>query len=555
MFFQSEEEKANFLENHKHISKLTLTDRQLFDLELIISGGFAPLTGFLNKEDYESVVENLHLTNSTLWPMPIVLDVDEKISKTPPGTKLLLVDSYNNPIAVLTVESVYKPDKQREAQKVYGTTDDTHPGVKYLFTETKDFYIGGPVVGIGFSPKYDFTELRHHPHELKSIFEKKNISKVVAFQTRNPMHRAHVEIVSRSQKESGAHILLHPVVGLTKEGDIDYVTRVRSYKKLYETYLKDHATLSLLPLAMRMAGPREALWHALVRKNYGATHFIIGRDHAGPGNNKERKPFYGPYDAQELARTYEKEIGLEIITQPEMVYIAELDTYVSPEEIKENHTVKNISGTEFRRMLRSGEEIPSWFSYPEVIEELRLAEKRNQKNGVTVFFTGLSGSGKSTIANILKMKLIEHSNKTVTILDGDVVRENLSKGLGFSKEDRDTNILRIGFVASEITKHGGIALCSAIAPYTTSRVKNRDLISRVGTYIEVYVSTPIAVCEKRDVKGLYQKAKQGIIKGFTGVDDPYEVPEKPEFTFDTAEVPAEVCADTIISFLKERNLL
>ncbi len=555
MFFQSDEEKAKFLESHKNTLKLTLTDRQLFDLELIISGGFAPLTGFLNKEDYEEVVENVHLKSGALWPIPIVLDVDETLSRLPLGEKLLLVDSYNNQIAVLTIESIYKPDKQNEARKVYGTTDDTHPGVKYLFKETKDFYIGGVVSGVGFSPKYDFKDLRHHPHELKEIFRQKGVPKVVAFQTRNPMHRAHVEIVDRSQKESGAHILLHPVVGMTKEGDIDYVTRVRSYKKLYEKYLKDHATLSLLPLAMRMAGPREALWHALIRKNYGATHFIMGRDHAGPGNGKDGKPFYGPYDAQLLAKKYEKEIGLEIITQPEMVYVAELDLYVSPDEVKEGHTIKNISGTEFRRMLRAGEEIPSWFSYPEVIEELRVAEKRNQKGGVTIFFTGLSGSGKSTIANILKMKLIEHSNKTVTLLDGDVIRNHLSKGLGFSKEDRDTNIERIGFVASEITKHGGIALCSAIAPYITPRAKNRNLISSVGTYIEVYVSTPIEVCEKRDVKGLYQKAKQGIIKGFTGVDDPYEAPENPEFTFDTSCTEAEECADILVAFLKERNLL
>jgi sulfate adenylyltransferase len=555
MFFSSDGEKVKFLESHKNISKLTLTDRQLFDLELIISGGFAPLRGFLSQGDYESVLETMHLKNGSLWPMPIVLDVDETVSKTPIGDKLLLTDSYNNPIAVLTVESVYKPDKHIEALKVYGTTDETHPGVKYLFKETKDYYMGGVVSGIDFSPKYDFKEFRHHPHELKKLLEKKGVSKVVAFQTRNPMHRAHVEIVNRSQKQSGGHILLHPVVGLTKEGDIDYVTRVRSYKKLYETYLKDNATLSLLPLAMRMAGPREALWHALIRKNYGATHFIIGRDHAGPGNNKEGKPFYGPYDAQVLAKKYEKEIGLEIITQPEMVYVEELDMYVSPEEVSEGHTVKNISGTEFRRMLRAGEKIPSWFSYPEVIEELRIAEKRNQKGGVTIFFTGLSGSGKSTIANILKMKLIEHSNKTVTLLDGDVVRENLSKGLGFSKADRDTNIERIGFVASEITKHGGIALCSAIAPYKVSRTKNRDLIAKNGTYLEVYVSTPIDICEKRDVKGLYHKARQGVITGFTGVDDPYEIPEHPDFTFDTSLTEAEECADNIILFLKEKNLL
>jgi sulfate adenylyltransferase len=549
----SEEEKRSFLEKYSALPRIVLTDRQLFDLELILDGGFAPLDGFLGKDDYEGVVENMKLKDGSIWPIPIVLDIGKE-NNLNEGDKVLLCDSFGNPIAVLDINSLYSPDKEKEAKMVYGTNDKKHPGVRYLLDDTREIYAGGKVEGIGRSPKYDFKDLRHTPTELKKIFQEKGVKDVVAFQTRNPMHRAHVEIVKRSKESSGAHLLIHPVVGLTKEGDIDYVTRVRSYRKLYEKYLKDDATLALLPLAMRMAGPREALWHALIRKNHGATHFIIGRDHAGPGNDSQGKPFYGPYDAQNLAKKYESELGINIIAQPEMVYVDEIGGYLPTEEVKPEHTVKNISGTEFRRKIRAEEEIPSWFSYPEVIEELAKAEGRSSK-GATIFFTGLSGAGKSTIANILKVKIGEQSDRSATLLDGDIVRENLSKGLGFSKEDRDTNILRIGFVASEITKHGGIAICSAIAPYEDARRKNRRLISSVGTYVEVYVSTPVEVCESRDVKGLYQKAKQGLISGFTGVNDPYESPVEPEITLDASGGNPEVLAEVVMCYLKDQGII
>lgn len=547
------EEIDDFWKKSLILPRLNLSDRQLLDLELILNGGFYPLKGFLNQEDYDSVVDRMRLKSGAVWPMPITLDV-EKFLGYKVGEEILLCDKYGNPIATLTIESIFKPDKEREALQVFGTNDKAHPGRRHLFQETKDVYIGGPVRGIGFSPKYDFKELRFHPHELKQWFKDNSWDKVVAFQTRNPTHRAHFEIMSSSAEKIGGKVLMHPVVGLTKQGDVDYVTRVRSYKRLHEKYMKEFAKLALLPLAMRMGGPREALWHALIRKNYGATHFIVGRDHAGPGNDSSGKPFYGPYDAQELVKAYEEEIGIVIIPQKEHVYVEELDTYMPEEDVGPQHTVKSISGTQFRKMLLEGDDIPFWFSFPEVVDELRKSIQNNRA-GTVIFFTGLSGSGKSTISSILATKLLEIQYRRITILDGDVVRQNLSKGLGFSREDRDANIERIGFVANEIARHGGIAICAAIAPYTGARDKNRNIISKNGTYIEVYVSTPLKVCQKRDTKGFYKKAIAGKMSGFTGVDDPYEVPESPEIVLDTEKYDPEKCADIIIEFLRSKGLV
>lgn len=537
-----------------NLPRLNLTDRQLFDLELILTGGFHPLNGFLNHSDYESVVENMKLSNGELWPMPIVLDVaSDHTYKL--NDEIILCDKYGNPIASFKVESIYKPDKVKEAKLVFGTNDLLHPGVKYLMESTKDVYLGGKVSGISLSPKYDFKELRKTPKELRDFFKKKGWKKVIAFQTRNPIHRAHFDLIKRAVDENKAKALIHPVVGLTKEGDIDYITRVRAYKSLHSGRAKDFAELALLPLAMRMAGPREAIWHALIRKNHGCTHFIIGRDHAGPGNDSTGKPFYGPYEAQELAKKYENEIGIKLLTSEELSYVEEIKGYLRASEIKPGQTVKNISGTNFRRMLLNNEEIPEWFSFPEVINELRIGAQKSAVKGTVIFFTGLSGSGKSTIANILATKLLEIQNKKITVLDGDVVRQNLSKGLGFSKEDRNTNVRRIGFVAGEVARHGGIAICAAIAPYSESRDQNRQSISREGNYVEVFVSTPLSVCKKRDVKGLYKQAKHGKIKGLTGLDDPYEVPVNPEIVINTTKYKAEQCATQIIEFLKSRKYI
>lgn len=536
--------------------QIILTKRQQCDLELILNGAFTPLSGFLTKSDYDSVVKTMRLSDGSVWPIPITLDVDQKIADSIiVGTSLELRTSENVLMATMTVCEKWMPDKQVEAQEVFGTTDQLHPGVAYLLKNTKEWYLGGPVTAVSIPHEYDFSELRKTPAELKTYFKEKGISTVIAFQTRNPMHRAHVELTKRAGKENNAHVLIHPVVGMTKPGDIDYITRVRCYKKLLNHYENGSVSLSLLPLAMRMAGPREALWHALIRKNYGCTHFIVGRDHAGPGNDASGKPFYGPYDAQELVSQYEKEIGITMVPFKEMVYVVEHDAYFPADEVPQNGTVLSISGTQQRALLSAGKEIPEWFTYPEIVEELRLQYPARSKQGFTVFLTGLSGAGKSTIVKLLQAKLMEIQDRKITILDGDVIRTNLSRELGFSKEHRSINVQRVGFVAQEITKHGGIALCALIAPYEDDRLYNKNLINSVGCYIEVYLSTPLSVCEERDVKGLYQKAREGKLTGFTGIDDPYEIPKNPTLILDTSKMNAEEAAESIIQYLKNEGYI
>lgn len=536
---------------------LTLTKRQLCDLELLLVNGFDPLKGFLNEHDYKSVVKEMRLSDGTLWPMPIILDISEGIAKKlSRGTKINLKGLEGHTLAILHVEDIWKPNKIEEAQNVFGTTDTYHPGVNYLIYNTKDYYVGGKVEKVALPKHYDFNELRKTPEELKNLFKKNGFTKIVAFQTRNPMHRAHLELTLRASKEINGHLLIHPAVGLTKPGDVDHFTRVKCYKKLLKYFPEKMVTLSLLPISMRMAGPREALWHAIIRKNYGATHFIVGRDHAGPGKDKNGKDFYGPYDAQQLVKKYSEEIGIQMIPFKEMVYVQDLDSYMPIDEVPSNSKILSISGTQLRNKLANGLPIPSWFTFPEIIQELQKVYPIKSKQGFTIFFTGLSGAGKSTIANALSIRLMEIQHRPITILDGDVVRTNLSSELSFSPEHRSLNVKRIGFVANEITKNGGIAICAPIAPYESDRIYNRNIISENGGYIEVYVSTSLDVCQKRDEKGLYAKAKQGLIPNFTGISDPYEVPKNPEFNIDTALVPIDQAVNMIINYLiKEGYLL
>ena len=535
----------------KDFASWDLTPRQICDLDLMMCGAFSPLDGFLTEADYDSVVDDLRLTSGVLWPMPITLDVSEDfaagISK---GDTVALRDQEGVILAVIDVSDIWTPDKDREAQQVFGSTDQAHPAVDYLYNRAGNVYLGGKVRGLEPPTYYDFKLLRDTPSELRGRFRKLGWRKVVAFQTRNPLHRAHQELTFRAAREVDANLLIQPVVGLTKPGDIDHFTRVRCYEHVLEQYPEQTTTLSLLNLAMRMAGPREALWHALIRKNYGCTHFIVGRDHAGPGNDSNGNPFYGPYDAQDLFKEHEDEIGISMVPFKMMVYVENKAEYLPADETQPQDKVLNLSGTEFRRRLREGLDIPEWFSYPKVVQELRKAYPPKDRQGFTVFFTGLSGSGKSTVANALMVKLMEEGSRPVTLLDGDVVRKNLSSELTFSKEHRDLNIQRIGYVASEITKNGGIAICAPIAPYSATRRQVREMIGAVGGFIEVFVSTPIEVCEARDRKGLYAKARAGLIKGFTGIDDPYEAPENAELDINTAEMSPDLAAHRVLLTLE-----
>ena len=533
-----------------------LTPRQICDLELLMNGGFNPLKGFLSQADYNCVVENMRLADDALWPIPITLDVSQGFADSVElGQHIALRDQEGVILATITVTDSWLPNKAREAEMVFGSDDLAHPAVNYLHNQAGAVYLGGPVTGIQQPVHYDFRGRRDTPNELRAYFHKMGWRRVVAFQTRNPLHRAHHELTFRAAKEAQANLLIHPVVGMTKPGDIDHFTRVRCYEAVLDQYPSSTTAMSLLNLAMRMAGPREAVWHGLIRANHGCTHFIVGRDHAGPGKNSVGEDFYGPYDAQELFRSFESEIGVEMVDFKHMVYVQERAQYEPADEVEKGFTVLNVSGTELRRRLSEGLEIPGWFSFPQVVSELRKSRPPRDKQGFTVFFTGFSGSGKSTIANALMIKLMEMGGRPVTLLDGDIVRKNLSSELGFSKEHRDLNIRRIGYVASEITKNGGIAICAPIAPYSTTRHAVREDVEAFGAFVEVHVATSIDECERRDRKGLYKLARAGKIKEFTGISDPYDVPKTPELRLETEYVEVDNCAHQVLLKLESMGLI
>ena len=551
------ERQAELKAQSKDFPSWDLTPRQICDLELLLSGGFSPLRGFMTKADYESVCRNMRLSTDLLWPIPIVLDVSAGFAKSIKGksSKVALRDAEGVMLAVLHVEDVWRPDRKSEAEAVFRTQSVFHPGVDYLLNQVNPWYIGGSLEGMQAPSHYDFKGLRLTPGELRTDFARRGWRRVVAFQTRNPMHRAHVELTARAAKQVEASLLIHPAVGMTKPGDVDYFTRVRCYQVIIGKFPRGTAKLALLPLAMRMAGPREAIWHALIRKNCGCSHLIVGRDHAGPGKDENGKPFYEPYQAQDFFRKHEGEIGVEMVPFNNMVYVEDKDDYLPEDEVPDGARVLTISGTELRRRLNKGSDLPGWFTYSDVGEELRRSFPPRAQQGLTVFFTGLSSSGKSTIAHVLLTKLEEIGGRPVTLLDGHLVRKHLSSELGFSKEHRDLNIRRIGWVASEITKNRGIAICAPIAPYDATRKEVRAMIEPVGGFLMVYLCPPIEVCEERDRKGLYAKARAGILKDFTGISDPYEPPNDAEVVINTAELSPEEAAQEILLHLEREGFI
>jgi len=531
-----------------------LTPRQFCDLELLLNGGFSPLAGFMGRADHDSVCERTRLADGTLWPIPITLDVPRDLAaKLGAGKRLALRDAEGVMLAALTVEELWEPDLAESARAVFGTVDAKHPGVAHLLQRTHPVFVGGRIEGLQLPAHYDFRALRLTPAELRAEFAREGWRRVVAFQTRNPMHRAHCELTMRAAKAAQASLLIHPTVGMTKPGDLDHYTRVRCYQAVLNRYPQHTVKLALLPLAMRMGGPREALLHAIIRKNHGCTHFIVGRDHAGPGKDSQGKPFYGPYDAQEMLRRHEEELGVAMVPFQQLVYLEDQDTYMPVDELPPGARTLDISGTELRQRLNEGREIPAWFTFPEVAEELRRTHPPRHEQGFTVFLTGLSGAGKSTIASVLLTKFMEMGGRPVTLLDGDIVRKHLSAELNFSKEHRDINIRRIGFVAAEITKNGGIAICAPIAPYHSVRKEVREMVEPGGGFVLVFVATPIETCEERDRKGLYAKARAGLIKEFTGISDPYEEPQDADLTIDTTQLSPEEAAQEILLYLEREG--
>ncbi|NLW81397.1 MAG: bifunctional sulfate adenylyltransferase/adenylylsulfate kinase [Desulfovibrionales bacterium] len=538
------------------LPSLNLKTRQLCDLELLLNRGFFPLKGFLGRADYESVLAGMRLASGELWPMPVCLDVDQSLAeKLSPGSRLALRDQEGFLLAVLTVTDVWQPDLHQEAEKVYGTSDPlAHPSVRFLLGRAGKWYVGGTLEGMSLPMHFDFQELRLAPYEMHRRFTLNGWRRIIGFQCEQPLHCAHKEMISKAAREVGASILLHPVVGVRYQGDLDQYTLVRTYQAFVRQFPRHIISLGLLPLYQRKAGPREALLQALVRRNYGCTHFLVAEDQADPFT-ENGSPFYPRGAAQKLVRDHEMESGIAMIPLREMVYVEERAEYLPTDEVAQDMNVRTISSQELRRRLEHGVDIPTWFSFPEVVEELRRAYPQRSKQGITIFFTGLSGAGKSTVARVLLARFLEMRDRPVTLLDGDIVRRNLSSELSFSKEHRELNVRRIGFVASEITKNGGIAICAPIAPYPEARDYNRRLISQYGGFVEVYMSTPLDVCEQRDRKGLYAKARAGLVKGVTGIDDPYIPPINPEVTIDTSQMMPLEAAQVILLYLEEQGYI
>ncbi len=541
------------LEQANHLPDIRLSQRSLHDLELLAVGAFSPLDRFMGRADYEHVMGEMRLADGSLFPIPITLTVKKEELPGKTG-QVVLRDVRNNTFAIMDIEEVYGWDPQVEAQKVLGTIDPRHPLVSEMI-RWGDLCVSGRLQVINLPSYSDFAELRRTPAKVRQSLESMGHANVVAFQTRNPMHRIHEELTKRAAEQVDGSLLIHPVVGMTKPGDVDHYTRVRVYRTLVENYYdQDRTLLSLLPLAMRMAGPREAVWHAIIRRNYGANHFIVGRDHAGPGKDGSGKPFYGPYDAQELLAKHEDEIGVKMVPFKELVYLADEKRYVEAGQEPKDAKILNISGTQVRdNYLAKGDYLPEWFTRRETSAILLEMYPPRHKQGFCLWFTGLSGAGKSTTAQILTSLLMERGRQ-VTVLDGDVVRTHLSKGLGFSRDDRDTNILRIGFVAGEIVRQHGAVICAAISPFRAARNECRKMVGE-DKFIEIFVDTPIEVCEQRDAKGLYAKARRGEITGFTGVDDPYEEPRNPEIILDTVSFGPEQNARKIVEYLENEGLV
>ncbi len=533
-----------------------LNQRQMCDFELLSTGAYTPLTGFMKQIDYETVLDRMRLSTGELWPVPVCLDIPDSLGNTlEAGQSVMLRDPEGFLLGMMNVEDIWPVDMEKEAMTLYGTKDRKHPGVNYLYTGSGRFYIGGTVETMSLPIHSDFKQIRRTPAEVRNIFAKLGWKRVVGFQTHQPLHRPQFEMTVQAMRKAGANLLLLPVAGETKPGDFDHFTRMRCYRRVASHYPPDSFVLNLLPLAMRMAGPRDALLHMIMGKNFGCTHFIIGHDHSSPGTDSNGTPFYNSEDASILADEAASEIGVEVISFKKMLYLPFEDEYRFEGELPENSETIFLSGTDIRNRIRVGKHVPEWATFPEVVEELKKSYPPPSEQGLTIFLTGLSGAGKSTIANVLYAKFMEIGSRPVTLLDGDIVRRNLSSELSFSREHRDINVRRIGFVATEITKNRGVAICAPIAPYKKTRAEIRESIEAYGGFFEIHVATPIEECEKRDRKGMYARARAGLLKGFTGVDDPYEIPEHNEITIDTTDVTPDEAAHEILLFLGQNGFI
>lgn len=538
------------------LPEIVLNDSQMCDFELLATGAFSPLTGFMNRSDYESVLDRMRLQNDLVWPLPVCLDIPETLARSlEAGQSVAIRDPEGFLLAVMHIEDIWPIDGQKELKMVLGSDNKHHPGVQNFLKKSGDFYLGGKLEVISLPLHFDFKQLRLSPKEVREIYTKLGWQRVVGFQTSNPIHRPQFEMTVSAMRKAKANLLMMAVSGMRKPGDFDHYTRVRCYRQVTRHYPPDSFILSLLPLSLRLAGPRDALLHTIVAKNYGCTHFIIGHGHASPGRGSDGKPYYDDEALKEETLRFSGEIGVTIMPFNEMIYLPFEDEYRFSDQIPEETQTISLSRTDIRNRIRTGRKVPEWASFDGVIKELRKAYPHPRKQGFTIFLTGLSGAGKSTIAKVIYSKFLEIGDRPVTLLDGDIVRQNLSSELKFSKEHRDINVRRIGFVASEITKNRGIAICAPIAPYEATRTEIRQTIEAYGGFIEVHVATPIEECEKRDRKGMYAKARAGLIKGFTGVDDPYENPVTPEVWINTTDITPDEAAHEILLFLNQKGYI
>ncbi len=539
-----------------NLPDITLNDRQLCDFEMLATGAFSPLDGFMTRPDYESVLDRMRLQSGILWPLPVCLSLPDIQARTlDVGQSVTLRDPEGFLLGIMHIEDIWPLDHRKEASRIYKTTDRAHQGVNYLFNNAGYHYVGGKLEVLSQPLHFDFKQLRMSPQEVRGIYNKLGWQRVVGFQTRNPIQRLQFEMTIRAMRQAKTNLLLLPVTGMTKPGDFDHYTRVRCYRAVTRHYPPDSFVLNLLPLSMRLAGPRDALLHMIIAKNYGCTHFIVGRDHASPGPDAGGNPFYQSHAARQLAEEYSQEIGVTVVPFEELVYLPFEDEYRPADQVPAGTQTISFSSSHIRDRIRAGRRIPEWATFPEVIAELRKAYPSPRQQGFTIFLTGLSGSGKSTIAKVLYARFLEIGDRPVSLLDGDIVRRHLSNLLNFSKEHRDINVRRIGFVASEITKNRGIAICAPIAPYNETRAEIRKTIESYGGFFELHVSTPIEVCETRDRKGMYAKARAGLIKGFTGVDDPYEVPKSPELRIDTTTLTPDEAAQEVLLLLGQEGYI
>ncbi|MDY0222519.1 MAG: bifunctional sulfate adenylyltransferase/adenylylsulfate kinase [Desulfobacterium sp.] len=552
----SEEQQEVLKKLSASMPDIILNDRQICDFELLATGVFSPLTGFMGQIDYESVLDRMRLESGELWPVPICLDIPANLATTlETGQSVTLRDPEGFLLGIMDVQDIWALDMEKEALAIYNTLDKKHPGVDYLFNRSGKYYVGGKIQVLSLPIHSDFKQIRNTPAEVRNIFSKLGWKRVVGFHTRQPIHRPQFEMTIQAMQKAKANLLLLPIAGVSKPGDFDHFTRMRCYQKVAAHYPPDSYLLNLLPLAMRMAGPREAVLHMIIARNYGCTHFVIGHQHASPGNDSDNTPFYQSNASEELILNAARELGVDIITFEEMVYLPFEDEYKIASQVPKEIDTITLTGTDIQRRIRAGKKVPDWATFPEVLKELHKSCPPPSKQGLTVFCTGLSGAGKSTIAKILHSRFLELGTRPVTLLDGDIVRRNLSSELNFSKEHRDINVKRIGFVAAEITKNRGIAICAPIAPYEKTRSEIRNIIEDHGGFIEVHVSTPIAECEKRDRKGMYAKARAGLLKGFTGVDDPYEDPINPELRIDTTDLTPEEAAQEVMLYISQKGFI